>query len=410
MIAEHEETVLKGEEVTDKVKLQPVTGLPRTYYGERFQERPGVPSRLPGLNKASPVQYRAFADKTRIVVAVGNFWLKGEHFFKLRISGLKGNYEVRTGKVSRGIFSGEKLAEGILMQTGALRWRFITVEKREKPSLPLFSDDEMERLLKTRKPFIDRALREEAKRFEERFRTPDLSDVAPVVSGGFSAKPEGGMIAVTVPGTRYLVDVFRGGRLTAPAEMASPAFWWTPGGPAGLKNPFKVTKLAALPAGILLEMERTLNSADKNEVSLIKVKLTYCFRKNGFSVTADLTNASDDPVPFAFRFSNFFPGKTLRADGKSFPRNYAVSLFRRSGKPDPLLDNVGQPARIAQIGKAAVAPEGWGVSCKPDVYGFFAWDSAAQKHATLEPVWDRVMLGPGRTTTYTMDVTQETTK
>ena len=407
LIAEYEEIVLKGKIVTDKVEILPVTGLPRTYYAAKFQEIPGVPSRLPGLSKASPVQYRAFSDGKKTVVAVANFWLKGEHFFKLRLRGLKGNFEVQTGTVSRGIFSGEDLDKGILMQTGALRWRFITVERRDKISLPLFSCERMEKLLNERKPFIDKALKKEAELFAARFKDPDLSDVAPVSSGVFSAKVEDGRIAVTLPGAKYLVDVLKGGGIVGPeGELAVPAFWWTTGGPASLKKIFTVKRLAAATAGIVLELERTIDSSDKAELAQIKVNLSYLFHKEGFRVAAILVNGSDDPVPFAFRFYNHFAGKEFLADGRSFHRNYAVSLFRNAKQPDEFLDNVGKPGRIEKIKGSAISSGDWKIVCKPEVYGFFAWDNADLKYATLEPVWNRIMLGPGLSVTYVMEMTK----
>ena len=406
LIAEHEDTVLNGKIVTDKVEVLPVTGLPRTYFGPKLQEIPGVPPRLPGLGKASPVQYRAFSDGRKTVVAVANYWLKGEHFFKLRLHGLKGKFEVRTGTVSRGIFSGEDLEKGILMQAGALRWRFITVEKRNKISLPLFSCGKMEKLLNERKPLIDKALKEEAERFAERFKVPDLSGIAPVSSGDFSAKVEDNKISVFVPGGKYQVDVLKGGGIVSPAEFGGPAFWWTSAGAASVKKPFELKKLAATSAGIALDLERTLNNADKPELAQVKVKLSYLFHKEGFRVAATLVNGTIDPLAFAFRFYNCFAGKEFQFNGRSFDRNYVVSLFRNGEQPDELLDLVGKPARIEKTGGSEISLGTWKIACKPEIYGFFAWDSASQKYTTLEPVWNRITLGPGLSVTYSMEVTK----
>ena len=134
--AKYEDYVIDGVETTSRVAAEcvPEFAAPASY-GTRY---------VPKSANASMLQTRAFDLGGRRIVAVINFWEKGEAFFKLKSSGLKGRFRVidedGVAYVKDGscdTWTAEELARGVDLAVGAMRTRvfeIVPIEESVSPS------------------------------------------------------------------------------------------------------------------------------------------------------------------------------------------------------------------------------------------------------------------------------------
>jgi len=112
----------------ENVKAVPVTPMLQP---KHWKPHMGNCNYCPGLRKAETALItRAWSHGNSTLVAVGNFWEKGDVFFRLSIPSKTGDYVVRTPyppyKYCK--VSGEELAKGVLLHLKPLIWEFFLVE------------------------------------------------------------------------------------------------------------------------------------------------------------------------------------------------------------------------------------------------------------------------------------------
>lgn len=178
-IAEYENYVFKGKRsvsaTAEIVTPVPATNFPQASGGEfDFQKK------LPDLGNASLLQCVSYELDDRHMVAAGNFWQKGEIFFKLKLGSLSKGMKYMLTQPDRKRFftnaagdaalSPADLENGILLHIGALRWNFYVLEPYEagKDYGEIITPAEMDKVLKTRLPAIEKAVRLEQKLFSRK--------------------------------------------------------------------------------------------------------------------------------------------------------------------------------------------------------------------------------------------------
>jgi len=164
-VAAVEETVMQGVPARGH-RLTPRTPLPKP--DPRFLSAGGclqvdLTERWQELPLLLSWEFRKGAKR---LIAVGNFWERGECFFELQLEGLDGNrdyvlrepvlgrvYSGDDGRVAR---SGAELAEGVLLHIGALRYAFFVIEPRREDADvgPVLSQRDMQDAMRQRLPVI----------------------------------------------------------------------------------------------------------------------------------------------------------------------------------------------------------------------------------------------------------------
>ena len=141
--AKFERFVFDGRRTDTESVVEPFAGV----YASPARMLSGY---LPEYRNISPLQSVSYdLDGTRIV-AVFNFWQKGEAFFTLKTKGLKrGRYEIRledgTRRVpsaKRAFYSAEELAAGVKLSVGAARTRVFEIRPFSGPSATASETDE----------------------------------------------------------------------------------------------------------------------------------------------------------------------------------------------------------------------------------------------------------------------------
>ena len=436
-IADHEAVVTKGQEVTEQVKIVPRTPVPQhpDFAPEWSEPAPGEGT-LPGLHKLGVIQHKAFRLKDDYLVAVGNFWQKGEHFFDLRLAGLgKGPWHVSVDKYDLGTYSGDELARGILLQAGALRWQFIRISPRKRSGLFPFTQKRMKELLKERLPAIRRQSAKEEALHRSRMAEEqvDLARVKQVSSAGVTVAPAGETLTVKAPGYSGVIDMKRGGRLTELQSsgtefagrgpngwIAAPGVWYPRKSTFMLSSVVKVREIKAVPGGVRVQLVRLLTPKDCRDLAGAELVMRYDFLADGtIKLSSSIVNNTHDALEYAFRFhsmpailgkSGDLTGGALFRDGLRFRRGFVVHLYHY-GPRDPLM--TGKEFTIAAATQAKAreltlsAPFLKGrmeVKVPENVRHLVFWDGSGQEYSTFEAVYDRTILPPGQKADYTMEL------
>ena len=436
LIAEHEEIVGCGKDVSAAVKI-----LPRSPYPENpdfapdWAEPANGEGKLPGLHKLKIFQHRAFLHKGEYLVAVGNFWKKGELFFTLQLKAPgKGKWHVSAGKYDLGAFSPQELEKGILLQGGALRWQFICLSPQKKKDLIPFDQGQMKALFRKRLPAIRRAAAAEEKlhRSRQAAATVDLSRVKSVSVKGIKAVPAGETVVITAERCKVVVDLKQGGRITelqsrgeslaavkGKGWFAVPGVWYPRNTTFMLNAPMELRQLKALPGGVRLELYRKLTPMDQKNMSGAGMVIRYDFLPEKIIVAGKIINETDDALEYAFRFHSM-PGVLGRRgdvtggvsweDGVRFRRGFLVHLYHY-GALDPLMTgkefNISSGTKVMSRKLTLGAPflkSKLAVALPENVRQVVFWDSASQENSTFEVIYDRKILHPGEEAEYTMSV------
>lgn len=436
IIAEHEETVSNGKDVSAMVKILPRSPYPENpdFAPDWAEPAPGD-GRLPGLHKLKIFQHRAFFHKGEYLVAVGNFWKRGELFFdlKVKVPG-KGKWHVSAGKYDLGTFSAQELEKGILLQAGALRWQFIRISPRKGKALTPFTQSQMKALFKKRLPAVKRAAAAEEKlhRSRQAAATVDLNGVKSVSANGVKAVPGGKTVVVTTAHCKVVVDLKQGGRITelqrrgedlaavkGKGWFAVPGVWYPRKSTFMLNAPMELRQLKAVSGGIRLELYRKLTPMDQQNMSGAGLVIRYDFTADKINITGRIINETDDALEYAFRF-HAMPGVLGRrgdvtgsvswGDGVRFRRGFVVHLYHY-GAIDPLMTgkefNISAATKVASRKLTLGAPflkSKLAISLPDNVRQIVFWDSASQANSTFEVIYDRKILHPGEGAEYTMSV------
>jgi hypothetical protein len=355
--------VEQGKDVTEMVKIVPRSPYPENpdFMPELAETSPGE-GKLPGLHKLKIFQHRSFFHNGAYLVAVGNFWQRGELFFEMRLEGVpEGQWHVAVGKYDLGRFSSRDLKQGILLQAGALRWQFISISRRKKANLIPFSQTQMKELFQKRLPGIRKKYQFEEKLHRSRKAAGevDLSGVKSVSSKGITAQPEGNRIIVRSGTYKVVADLKQGGRITdlqlrneelvrssqGKGWFAVAGVWYPRKSTFMLVNPVELRTLKAVEKGIRLELYRKLTPADQVDLAGAGMVIRYDFTPAGIDISGKIINETHDALEYAFRFHAMpailgkrgnITGGAFWKDGRHYSRGYVVHLCHYGSK-DPLM-------------------------------------------------------------------------
>ena len=437
LIARYENFTFKGKNDNRNIKLTGLTPLPeKLHYAPAWDEPEGEVGRAPGLSKMSPIQFQAWHLNGERLICVGNFWQKGEHFFKLQLTDLEPNkkYGVEVTGKGYGNYTGRELAKGIVLQCGALRWQFIKIGKAVREE---FTQKDVKQLLRQRFNDIVKAVNWEKEYYKKvssyaASDTPeiDFKSIKPVSKAGVTVSAADQSLAVKTNKYTLLVDPRQGGRIhdwksgnaqfVDPSKalgFAVPGIWYPAKCAMQLKSGMKLEGLVPAADGVEVRLSRILNNKDCRELAGVKFELIHKFTADKVTSTAKVTNLLHDAIEIAFRFHNMpailgkkgnETGMIKFASGETFRRDFDQKMIRVS-PVDPLLEkafNIVQQKRTAKkLPVRLSAP--W---CKsvleltfPAVpQSIVVWDDTRQNSPTFEPVYKRTQIVPGKSAEFVM--------
>ena len=447
LIAKNEEVVCKGER-TDSVSVTPLTPYPAPK--KRINIR-----YFSDLPQESLLQTAAFRKDGILLVAVGNFWEKGDVFFTLKISGLEksGRYVVREGAKKRHFggqgktyFTGAELAQGVTLHAGALRWAFFEIVpwKADAEHGRLISQDMVNRAMRERIPVLKKAAGEEARRDAAEDRDFQESELRSLTSGELKCNPvrsSGGAQALEFISGRNTLRLTLNGMAvqswkldghewiagTKSGGLAAPAFWLPP---VQLETPFLVKEQKACDNGIRITAEKTLNKKISPALEHLKVRQTLEVSRNLEKITirTELINMHDSEsgmgsVTAGFRY-HILPlclgkgGSLEMASGGrkyEFTRKQERMIFARgateaAGRMKKLFEAPCTPVMIdgnVVIWRMPETEMKVGMSVEPAgaFAGFACWDTPNLKTPTFEPFFHPATLKAGESAGYTLTLT-----
>jgi len=170
--ARYEDWVFKGRETTSFVSAHPVDEYAQPVaYATRF---------VPWSRNASMLQTRAFSHGGVRIVAVFNFWQKGEAFFDLKARGLDGKFRLvdEDGVIyvkddGSEIWSADELAAGIRLMVGASRTKVyeIVPEAKAISGRSVITPTDVEMMYRSSRERLRKAA-DEDRRYEKNNGTP----------------------------------------------------------------------------------------------------------------------------------------------------------------------------------------------------------------------------------------------
>ena len=438
-IAKYENFTFKGKNNNKGIKLTPLSPLPeKLYYAPAWEEPEGEVGRVPGLSKMGPIQFQSWEYGGERLICVGNFWQKGEHFFKLQISGLVPGkkYGVTLSGTGYGNYSGSELAKGVIMQCGALRWQFIKIGKPVKAE---FTQNDVKKLLAQRLPAIKKAVAWEKAYYKKvssyaAADTPvvDYNSLKKVSKAGVTVSAEAKNLAVKTPVYSLKVEPSQGGRIhdwksgsdifiSSRRELgfAVPGIWYPAKSAIQLKSGMKLDGIAAVADGVEIRLSRILNNKDNRDLAGVKFELIHKFTADKVISTTRITNLLHDAIELAFRYHNMpdilgkkgnASGSIKFASGEVFHRDLDQKIIRVSAI-DPLLEKafsiIKQTRTAKKLPVTLYAP--WSkrsleFSFPATPHSIVVWDSADMSCPTFEPVYKRTQIVPGKSAEFVMSV------
>ncbi len=450
-IAEYENYVFNGRRYRS-VKTVIISPVPAIEGGNLLQK-------LPDLANASLLQCISYKLDNRYLIAAGNFWLKDEIFFKLKLESLgEGIKYVMTQPDRKRCFanaagdialSAADLGKGILLHTGALRWNFYVLEPYEagKNYGEIITPTEMNETLKSLRPVIEQAAQWEkqfsAGKREQAARELGLSDysgIKDMSNAGVSClkKTLDDKIAIEFKAgdMTLTLDPTVGGRLMSWTKgrdelvsqdektgLAVDAFWWPAAAVCSISTPYKVVSQTKTADGLGIILERELTATDNHYLDGLIIRKTYDVSVNGFTLKSEIINRTKKTFAFAFRWHNM-PGlfeikngaggqAVMENEGKPevFPRLFICKLYRFAAQPDKDLEGAFSMERVSKITvPKAVFSAPWSpvkvtaeITSAKDLHCLIFWDSGAQKASTFEPLSAKIELAPGQSWTMSCD-------
>ena len=437
-IARYENFTFKGKNDNKGVKITSLSPLPeKLYYAPHWQEPEGEVGLVPGLNKLGAIQFQTWRYNGEMLICVGNFWQKGENFFKLQIAGLvpAKKYGVEVSGHGFGNYTGKELARGITLQCGALRWQFIKIGKAVK--VGKYTEKAVKSAFKKRLGAIKKAVAWEKAYYEKissysAADTPliDYKALKSVSSQGVTVSAADKNLLVKTPVYTLRVDPGQGGRihdwkagktLLFPRSkilgFAVPGVWYPAKSAIQLKTGMKLEKLVPAAKGVELHLSRILTNKDNRQLAGVRIDMIYRFEKDKVVTTARVTNLLHDAIELAFRFHNMpallgtqkrDSGKVQFASGETFLRDFDQKIVRVS-ETDPLLEQafkiIKQHRTAKNLPVRLTAP--WSnktleFTFPATPHSIVIWDDARQEFPTFEPIFKRTQIAPGQSAEFTM--------
>ena len=451
-IAEYENYVFKGKR-NFSANVAAVSPLPAANFPKSWAEGGNFLQKLPELAGASLLQCVSYELDNRMMIAAGNFWLKGEIFFTLKIGALdNGRKYVLTQPDKKRCYANmngdialttAELEKGLMLHAGALRWNFYVLENYEagKNYGKIITPEIMKKVMNERLPAIEKAVQWERENISAKqeqaakeLSMPDYSGIKDMSSAGVSClkKTLAGKTVVEFKTSdmTLTLDPAVGGRLMSWTKgrdelvsqdeqngLAVDAFWWPDRAVCSISTPYKVTGQSKSGSGLSITLEREINAADNHYLAGIIIRKTYDITPGGFSLTSEIINQTKNELKFSFRWHNMpglfeikngIGGRAAMLNGNKpeiFPRLFICKLYRFAANPDKDLEGAFNMQSVSTItspktvftapwSQTALAAE---VDTAKDLNCLIFWDSGKQKASTFEPVFGKVKLEPGQT-------------
>ncbi len=453
-IAEFEDFTLKGK-AFDGISVKPQSPLPTLNIPDYWDEGGDFKKKLPWL-KENPALLQAVGYELdgRRLVAVGNFWTKGEAFFILALAGLpEGAYTLREPLRNRQFtaedgkaFTASDLAKGVPLHVGALRWAFFVIEPGDKSaSIPTASitPQTVAKAMTEKNAAIAKAMdyeKEYAARLKNRIaeavRVPDYSAVKADKDGALSCflQKAGGVpdakVVVSGPEAIVTIDPVAGAKIASwivgGKELVSQekdvglgvdAFWWPVKAATRITAPYEFAVQSKDAGSLTFTFKRTLTDKDNHVLAGLTIVKTITVSAEGKNVelSTEIKNTTGNEVEFSFRYHNLcaylqtVDGKNgtavFQSEGKPFlfERLFMIRLFRCQVPADKDLEGAFKMDNIGIISSPEVLFESKAfpfklsetIVNKDDLHCYVLWDGGKQLCATFEPVFKKVKLAPG---------------
>lgn len=450
LIAENEEMVCGGKAYSD-ISVEPLSPFPAPkkrinakYFNDQIT--------------ASLLQAAAFSKGNRILVAVGNYWENGEVFFRLNVGGLNPDQRYVIQETARkrifadsakSFFTGREIASGIKLHTGAMRWAFFTIapydEKAEygRAIRPI----QWEKERKERENILNAAAEKEALRDRAEDREFRKSELRSMKSGMLECHPrkakDGSQILEFTSGKNALSLTLNGMAVqnwsvngvellagTRTSGFGAPAFWRPP---LQIEQPFLVKDQTAIPGGLRITAERSLNKKNSPALEFLKIRQTLDVSESLEKITIRtvLINGNDSEtgmasVTLGFRY-HILP-LCLGKGGalELFAENGTPLAFRRKqermvfalGTSDSahamkqLFQAPGNPVLIGSnlvYWRNAGVPFQVKMTTEPakQLAGFACWDTPNLVAPTFEPFYHPVTIPAEKSVEYSISLTVE---
>ena len=439
-IAMYEDFVFKGKKVNN-CKVKSLSPVPQTNFPKFWSEGGNFVQKLPSLKTAKIIQTVEYKLGSKNLIAIGNFWQKGEAFVKLTVDNLNNNskYVLREAGKNRYFgsnLSAEQLKKGIMLHVGALRWGFFTVEPYNKNTDygEMISPAFMQKLFKQRLPEIKKTIAWEKKYQSEQqvqaakdAALPDYSNIKNMNNKGISCRKVDNTIEFSWKNNKAMIDPTTGGCVKSwiadKTELVSQqenmgfcldAFWWPGKAAAIINRPYKVVNQTKTAEGLSISLERKLTAKDKYFLADCIINKTYDISSGGIKVTTKITNTTGVEKELSFRYHNMpalleFHGTKggealLEEKGKDviFKRSFARKMLRYTAKRDADLEGLFKLEQSATISKPEVVFSSEWSSAKltakilsaKELYGIVLWDSGKMKTTTFEPLFKKAVIAP----------------
>lgn len=442
VIAANEAMVLGGERIPVAVAPYSPFPAPKKRINAKY---------FADLPAESLLQAAAFRQDGRILVAVGNYWEKGDVFFTCRIPDMDPGKEyvmreAETNRTFAGIngrnYTGEEIAKGFKLHAGALRWAFFMIEPADgaaTSAAELVKADAFAPALAKRLPALQAAADIEAKRDQPEDLLFRKSELKEMTSGALSCRPakgiDGGQVLEFRSGKNtlrlgmkgmavqsWMIDgdeLLAGGATNGLGALA----FWEPS--LLLEQPFFLTEQKSVPDGIAIRGEWRVTK--KQSAALFNCKVRQTVELNDalteVKFRTELVNASDDEsgratmkIGFRYHIMPLCLGK-----GGLIELGKDRVEFRR--KSERLVFSNGDPATAAVLKKLFEAPgaiipmNGANALWKPvqgnlvvDMHlspvdqfaGIACWDTPNLKAPTMEPFFRAIVLPADQKAEYSL--------
>ena len=439
--ADYEDFVFDGERIDQRILLEP---------SAPYALPVNVVSRMPdlGLGPSSILQHVAYEKDGKIIVAVFNFWEKGNAFFTMKVNGLPGgNYQLATEDVlfapKSGInyFSAAELAQGVQLFIGAVRCQvFELTPGAARPESVGYNAENINELKKQFLPELTAASLED----QEYMKKYDVkkSVLTEIANAGITCRPHennesllfssGNNQVLLNCKTMNVVDwqcdgkaQLLGNRDTA---LGAAAFWKPS---LRLWGPYLVTGQEKIDGGLLVSAELQINDHISPELAglLIRQYIEILDSCRKISIKTELINFSTDELPCSYQVGlryHCFP-KALADKGGilqlstqegtlNFTRNFGRTLFSVGDEfyesVIRKIFSVTDPTRkinsATAVFKSANINNLYRLSPESDFVGFALWDGGSQLTSSFEPCFKLTDLPKaGDSINYKLEVTAE---
>ena len=445
LIATHEDIVFNGKNITEQVAVSPVTPYPAP-------KKRIMPRYLPRHPAETLLQYEAFRKGDTVMVATGNYWTRGDVFYRLKVSGLKSNarYAVtetaldRTYTADNGkSFTGAELQKGILLHAGALRWSFIRIEPAGKiPAAAVkVTQKDIKNAIPRHLPAIQKAAAADAKLDAKEDAEYQKAELRTLKNGPLNCT------AATSAGDSQSLR-FVSGKNSLLLEVSScvirswnvngrelvggfgiPIFWKPA---SSVSAQYRMTKQDVTPEGMTVTMERLFTRKNDAALEHLLVKHTVNVSKDLEKVTMkteliDGHNSETGGGGFTLGFRyQCFPanignnGKIAMTSGgkeyiysRNMKRNlFSVGMTESAKIMKKLFECVDGPVLIDNSRvRLQFADKGPVVSLKATPEKLFAgyavWDAPDLKFPTFEPFFHPVSVSPGKPMEFSIELKVE---